>query len=279
MEIPGLSGKFHFAFADNLGHRSPWNARTEVVPMQKLQDAVIDLLQTVGPNTNFEARMLLVPLYRSMDIKSSILSLPPDKQQEDRGRIMSINRYLMHDMCHALKAIPLAFRSKEFKEKRDERICNEADGINHCLQNAPNDTRLLPICLEENLMWHLVTTDIPEKRRNSISPPHYLVLKILESANLQYDILAMEEKQCLIAYLLSIDNFLVLNYALESRIHSLGNIFIQLYPKIVASKHDLDPGTADIIDTFGASIAELCYVPSNRLSGDFIDAVRATSTH
>jgi hypothetical protein len=277
-EAPDLTKMFHFALADSLGYHSTSSPHLRFVSEQSWQDAVIDLLQNIGPNANSEARVRLISLYKEMDIKSSPQGLPSNEEPEALQKALLINRYIMHDMCHTIKIIPSPVNEEELSLARYSKLSAEVNGIFSCLRKAPEDTRLIEICIEENIMRYLIKSYIP-KEQGWRCLLHDLVLRILESSKSTYESLNTRSKQCLIGYLLNIDDFLAVIYALQDEISALEKVFMSLYQKFWTGRLDFDSETVDIMDSFrGFSSENLRVTPSPRLQA-FADKLGDVSKH
>jgi hypothetical protein len=277
-EASELAKRLHFALADGLRYHDTRSSDLRLVSEQSWQDAVIDLLQTIGPDADSEARVGLISLYERVDIKSSLEGLPSNEEPEALQKALLINRYIMHDMCHTIKSIPAPVNEEEPSLARYSKLSAEVSGIFSCLRKAPEDTRLIEICIEENIMRYLIKSYIP-KEQEWRCPLHELVLRILESSKSTYESLSIPSKQCLIGYLLNTDDFLTVIYALQDKISALEKVFMSLYQKFWTDRLDFDSETVEVIELFrGIASENLCVTPSWQLQG-FVDKLRDVSKH
>ncbi|KAG8805898.1 hypothetical protein FRC19_007604 [Serendipita sp. 401] len=205
MAGPELNKKLHLALIRYLGGAlsrkfCPWKVE-DWEWRWSWYNAVIDLLQTVGPDVDFEGRSTLLSLYAEIGHKDILPHLPTDKKEQLSKQLVAINRYLLHDMCHALKTIKIMKEAKKGNMDEDteaqgdprqgkqsaekyDKMSIEAAGIIFCLRNVPDDVRLISICIEENIIDHVLAANARTSEwARSLAPD--AAFEVIKSASTQ----------------------------------------------------------------------------------------------
>ncbi|KAG8750654.1 hypothetical protein FRC14_000329 [Serendipita sp. 396] len=263
LETPELNAKLHLALIRHLTgalsiNLHPWDIG-DWEWRWSWYHAVIDLLQTVGPDVDFEGRSTLLSLYATMEHKDILLRLPMDQREQWSRQLVAINRYLLHDMCHALKMIKIERKEKErgnmdddteslgdawqesLREKNCQKMTREANGIIFCLQNAPQDVRSISICIEEDIMDRLLAIKIPISSWSQHTAIDQAAIQIIESAGAQFQEFDPIGQQHLVEYLLDADRFAAFLDSREGwKFRQALLAFCQQY---ISSQATVDPNT------------------------------------